>query len=229
MNDYHHHHAHDQGTLEHHHTLWGELLCHFPYAIFSVAISMIALSLLAFLAPGAVASAKMTSKLFHNFHFLHILFAATGTMLTFARYSKNYALGMLVGTLVPAIFCTLSDALIPFLGGYLMGLDMHFHWCYISHLDTVVPFLLIGAINGLVMSSHTASHQLFYSLGFHFIHIFISSMASILYLVGFGFASWAHHMGFVFIFLVFAVLIPCTLSDIVVPMMFAKGRGKNNN
>ncbi len=229
MNDQHHSHVHEHGSLEHHHTVWGELMCHFPYAIFSVAFSMICLSLLAFIAPAATASAKMTSRLFHNFHFLHILFAATGTMLTFRRYSKNLLFGVIVCTLVPAVFCTLSDALIPFIGGQLIGLDMHFHWCFISHLDTILPFLIVGLLNGLAMSSHAASLQLFYSLGFHFIHIFISSMASILYLVGFGFTNWWHHMGFVFSFLIVAVLLPCTLSDIVVPMIFAKRQGKHNH
>jgi hypothetical protein len=151
------------------------------------------------------------------------LFAATGTVLTFRRFSDNMALGITVGLLVPAIFCTVSDAFLPCLGGKLVGLDMHFHWCFLSHLDTVLPFLGAGVVNGWIMSSHHPKNlHLLYSLGFHFFHIFISSMASILYLVSFGFADWGYHMGFVFLFLIFAVLVPCTLSDIVVPMIFAR-------
>jgi len=49
-------------------------------------------------------------------------------------------------------------------------------------------------------------------------------MASILYMVSFGFAKWYSQMGLVFILMILAVLIPCTLSDIVVPMMFAKNK-----
>jgi len=67
---------------------------------------------------------------------------------------------------------------------------------------------------------------LFYSVGFHFFHIFISSMASVLYLVSFGFHNWWNQMGFVFLFMIFAVLIPCTLADIVTPMLFAKAKKK---
>lgn len=215
--DPHSSHVHGEGLLEHHHTVWAEILCHLPYAIFSVAISMVCLTFMTHVDPG---------RLFHNFHFLHLLFASTGTVLIFRKYSKNILLGLLVGFLVPALFCTFSDAVLPYLGGQCVGLDMHFHWCFLSHLDTVLPFLIGGMINGWVMSGHPSSRQLFYSLGFHFVHIFISSMASILYLVSFGFHDWWNQMGFVFIFLILAVLIPCTLSDIVVPILFAKIRPK---
>lgn len=221
MNDSHHHDT-DQGSLlEHHHTLMGEILCHLPYAIFSVAFAMICLSFLSYASFGQEQSA-VSYRLFHSFHFLHLLFAATGTMLTFRRYSNNLALGLAVGFAVPAIFCTLSDAFLPYLAGTALNLNMHFHWCFLSHLDTVLPFLLVGMLNGWIMSSHPRNLHFFYSVGFHFVHIFISSMASILYLVSFGFSEWWAQMGFVFIFLILAVLIPCTLSDIVVPMLFAK-------
>lgn len=228
MHEDHHHHNHEpllhaHGTvenknlLEHHTTLWHEILCHLPYAIFSVALAIIVLTFISISADAAIAH-----RFFHSFHYLHILFAATGTVLMFRKYSKNFILSLLVGTLVPAIFCTLSDSLLPFLGGKALQLDMHFHWCFISHLDAVLPFLLMGVINGWVMSAHEASRQLFYSIGFHFFHIFISSMASILYLVSFGFEQWWHQMGFVFGYIIAVVLLPCTLADIVVPIIFAR-------
>jgi hypothetical protein len=205
--------------LEHHHTLWHEILCHLPYAIFSVALAIIALTLLS---ASVTSDAKTAHRLFHSFHYLHILFAATGTVLMFRKYSKSVVWSLLVGTLVPAIFCTVSDSLLPFLGGSALNLHMHFHWCFISHLDSVLPFLLMGVLNGWVMSAHEESRQIFYSIGFHFSHIFISSMASILYLVSFGFDQWWNHMGFVFGYIIIVVLVPCTLADIVVPIIFAQ-------
>lgn len=223
MNSIHEPDSHEQGTLEHHHTVFDEILCHFPYAIFSVALSMICLSLLSSISTGS-AQMAVSYRLFHNFHFLHLLFAATGTILTFRRFSKSITGGIIVGMFVPAFFCTLSDAFLPYLGGKMVNLDMHFHWCFINHLQTVLPFLIVGMLNGWAMSMHKSSLRLVYSLGYHLLHIFVSSMASILYLVSFGFSEWWAHMGFVFLFLIFAVLIPCTLSDIVVPMMFARFR-----
>ncbi len=231
-NDHNHHnhnHNHDDhinnpstksGLLEHHHSVWSEILCHLPYAIFSVSLCMIFLSFI----PNLEIGYKKTSiayRLFHNFHFLHLLFAGTGTVLTFRKYSKNIPLCILTSLLVPIIFCTFSDAFLPYLGGKFVSLDMHFHWCFLKHIGTVAPFLLAGVLNGWVMSNHATSVQLFYSIGFHFSHILISSMASMLYLISFGFHNWWDRMGFVFMFLIGAVLIPCTLSDIVVPMLFA--------
>ncbi len=207
--------------LEHHHTVWDEIVCHLPIAIFSVAFGMLMLSIISYFDPTG-SNSKGAHRLFHNFHFLHLLFAATGTVLTFRKYSKKLILGLIIGFIVPIIFCTLSDAALPYISGKILGVNMHFHWCFLSHIKTVIPFLFIGILNGWFMSGHSINRQLFYSQGFHFLHIFISSMASILYLIAFGFAKWWKEMGLVFSFLILAVLIPCTLSDIIVPMLFAK-------
>ncbi len=214
-----------KNILEHHHTVKEELFCHLPYAIFSVAIALIFLSFLTNIGSDASVGHShdsMAYRLFHNFHYLHLLFAGTGTILMFRKYSQSTFMGLFVGIAIPAFFCTLSDAILPYFGGKFVNLSMEFHWCFIYHLDTVLPFLLAGILNGWVMSQHEKSRQLFYSLGFHFFHIFISSMASILYLVSFGFNNWWEHMSFVFIYIIVAVLIPCTLADIVVPIFFAR-------
>lgn len=197
-----------------------EVQGHMPYAIFSVAFALALVSILT--ASDTVSMRHVTYKLFHNFHYIHLLFAATGTVLTFRRFSNNKILGILTGFFVPATFCTISDAFLPYLGGRLVHLDMELHWCFISHLDTVLPFLFIGMLNGWLMSRHNINRLTFYSFGFHFMHIFVSSMAAVLYLVSFGFYDWWNKMGFVFAYLIIAVLIPCTLSDIVVPMFFAR-------
>jgi len=211
--------THKNESLHRHGNILDELLCHFPYAIFSVAIAMIALSLLSY-SGGESTDTTLTYRLFHNFHFLHLLFAGTGSILMFRKYSKNTILGLAIGFCVPMVFCTLSDAILPYLGGAMVNLDMHFHWCFLQHWDTVLPFLLVGILNGWIMSSHESSRILFYSVGFHFFHIFISSMASILYLVSFGFHDWWNHMGFVFLYMIIVVLIPCTLADVVIPVFF---------
>lgn len=239
MNNHNHNHEYntekdlssENNVLEHHHTVVEELLCHLPYAIFSVALAMVFLSFIGISDAGAAHACadacghnhgSMAYRLFHNFHYLHLLFAGTGTILMFRKYSKNVVQGLAVGIIVPALFCTLSDAILPYIGGKIVNLNMELHWCFLQHLDTVLPFLLTGVLNGWVMSTHEKSRQLFYSLGFHFFHIFISAMASVLYLVSFGFHNWWEQMGFVFIYMIGAVLIPCTLADIVVPILFAR-------
>ncbi len=206
----------------HEHTLTGELICHLPYAIFSVAFS---LGVLSFMSVGQAGPQQMRATanlLFHSFHFMHIVFAATGTLITFLRFSRNIFMALLVGIFSPAIFCMLSDAILPYLGGRILGVPMSFHLCFVSELPNVLPFLFVGILNGFVMSRHYENRQGLYSLFSHTVHILVSSLASLFYLVSHGFVNWYASIGMVFLFLIGAVVIPCTLSDVVIPMMVAK-------
>lgn len=235
-----HHHAdhhHDdmffetQSEVMHeHHTVREELIHHIPYAIFSVAFCLVILSFVAFSTIGTDNPKLIktgSNILFHSFHFMHIVFAATGTLITFLRFSKNWIKALIVGVGSPLIFCTLSDCILPYLGGTLLGVKMHFHLCFLSELPNIIPFLLVGMLNGFILSRHNSSRQAFYSVWSHFIHIFISALASSFYLVSHGFTTWYQQIGMVFLFLIVAVVIPCTLSDVVVPMGFARMGAQN--
>ena len=219
------------GSDRHSHSFMEELICHLPYAIFSVALSLGVLSFLTYfsrlLAADCGDVCDSSVILFHSFHFMHIVFAATGTLITFLRFSKNYVKGTLVAIGSTLVFCTISDAVLPFITGEILGMHMHFHICMMSELHNVLPFLVVGLINGHVMSLHHASRQGVFSIFSHFIHILISSFASIFYLVSQGFVDWHTSIGAIFLFLIIAVVVPCTLSDLVVPMAFA-GVGKKH-
>jgi hypothetical protein len=96
------------------------------------------------------------------------------------------------------------------------------HFCFISEIHNVVPFLFVGLLNGLVMSNHKSSVKGYHSVGSHFGHILISSLASLFYLIAHGLSDWYPKMGFLFIFLIIAVVVPCTMADVIVPIWFAK-------
>jgi hypothetical protein len=219
----------EQHIEGHQHTITSEVICHFPYAVFSVAFGLAVLSIISFLSLCNIDTQTMcrgAHMLFHSFHFMHIVFAATGTLITFFRFSKNILKGLIVGALTASFFCTMSDSILPYIGGRILGVDMHFHLCFFTELDKVLPFLFVGLLNGYIMSKHHASKQSFYSTFSHFFHILVSSFASIFYLVAHGFIHWWASIGFVFLFLIIAVVIPCTFSDVVVPMFFAKADKK---
>lgn len=162
--------------------------------------------------------------LFHSFHYLHLVFAVTGTFVTFSRFSKNTFRGIIVSLIAPAIFCTLSDVALPSLAGDLLGVSMKMHVCFIHWHDTLnlIPFMIVGIINGLLLRKHSETSLSLFSLGSHFVHILISSLAALFYMVSFGFEAWYDSMGILFFFLVIAVVLPCTISDIVVPLYFAR-------
>jgi hypothetical protein len=214
---------HSHETHQHDHSIIGELICHMPYAIFSVAFGLVVLSFVTFSCFGdSTESICLKSDvLFHSFHFMHIVFAATGTLITFFRFSRNNTRALLVGIFSPAIFCTLSDSILPYIGGQMLGVDMTFHLCFVTELPNVLPFLIVGIINGFILSKHEEGREL-YAIASHSVHILISSLASIFYLVSHGCTDWYLIIGPVFLFLIFAVVVPCTLSDVVVPMLFAR-------
>lgn len=99
---------------------------------------------------------------------------------------------------------------------------MHLHICFVSEIHKVLPFLLIGLLNGWVLSLHKKNMQSYYSIWSHFTHIFVSAVSSLLYMISHGFSEWESHMGVIFIVLILAVVIPCTMSDVVVPLFFAE-------
>ncbi len=215
---------HNDAAPMHGHSLIGELVCHLPYAIFSVAFSIMVLSFVTYFSlddPIDVVCRK-SDLLFHSFHFMHIVFAATGTLIAFFRFSKSVPRALLLGIFSPMIFCTLSDSILPYIGGKLLGVHMHFHLCFVTELWNVIPFLVVGIINGFAISRHGGDRQMLYAVSSHAVHILISALASIFYLVANGCTDWYRIIGMVFIFLIVAVIVPCTLSDVVVPMLFAR-------
>ena len=63
-------------SSNHNHTLYDELICHIPYAVFSVAFGLIVLSFLAAFYIGDVNMMPMRKSakiLFHSFHFIHFV------------------------------------------------------------------------------------------------------------------------------------------------------------
>lgn len=215
------HHQHEK------HTIQSELMHHLPYAIFSVALGMVILSLLDYTARSTFANVKSSCSgyhlLFHSFHFLHILFAATGAVVTYARFSRddNLLKTILIGSISPTFFCILSDVILPYLSGLALGVRMELHICFYKEMQNVFPFLFVGVLNGLILKVHHTGILRIFSLGSHFTHILISSLASLFYLVSHGLSDWYPKMGYIFIFLVLAIVIPCTFSDVIIPMYFA--------
>lgn len=207
-----------------HDIILDEIVCHFPYAVFSVAFSIIAAALLGYFSFGATQKTVQQGShvLFDSFHFLHLVFAATGSVLTFFKYSKNVVKGLIVGAVSAVVFCMLSDIVVPYLIGELLGVNMSFHICFLTEFQNVMPFLLVGLLNGWILSYHPDAVRSFYAIWSHFTHIFVSSMASMLYIVSHGFHNWQASMGIIFALLIIAVVIPCTLSDVIVPMYFAR-------
>lgn len=218
-----------------------ELQHHLPIATMSVAMAIMIISFInVFFENGIVACTVADvhsvaehvhdacehnsgmDVLFHSFHFIHILFATSGTMLTFYRYSNSKFLGLVIGTISALVFCTFSDILLPYTAGSLLGVNMELHICFSSELSNVLPFLFIGLLNGIIMSKSEKFLTEENSLFLHFWHTFISALASIFYALGHGLPNYYDHFGLFFLLMIVAVVLPCTLSDVVAPILFAR-------
>lgn len=197
-----------------------ELKEHIPYTIFSVAVGMIALGILTFASGiyGAGDISNPSKGLFHVFHPIHLLFSAVATTAMFWRHDKNFLKALIIGFIGSLGFCGMSDVFIPYIAGFLLGVKMHLHICALEHPHIILPFVAIGIFAGFMMPSRTQKTTIFS----HSAHVLVSSMASILYLIGYGLTAWINVAGMVFIYTVLAVIIPCCTSDIVFPLLFTK-------
>jgi len=204
-----------------------ELFSHLPFSVFSTVGGMMLVAILTFL--GAPFYANVTGglpaafeDLFHIFHPAHLLFSATATTAMFWKYERRFWKACLVGFLGAIVICGISDILMPYLSGLLLGAPMHIHICVIQHPQLVLPFTVVGIGTGFLAADHIV-RATFFS---HAAHVLVSSVASLLYLVSFGLGDWFHQAGLVFIFVVLAVTIPCCLSDIVFPLLAVTRDGR---
>jgi len=201
-----------------------ELLSHLPFSIFATVGGMLVVAVLTFLGeptygerlPGAF------QDLFHVFHPTHMLLSATATTAMFWRHERRFVKAAVVGFLGAIVICGVSDILIPYLSGFLLGAHMEAHICILKHPGLVLPFALVGVATGFLAADHIV-RATFYS---HAAHVLVSSAASLLYLIGFGLAHWVHQAGPVLVFVVLAVMIPCCVSDIVFPLLAVTKDGK---
>ena len=167
---------------------------------------------------GSVLMEHASHVTFHVFHPIHMLFSAIATTAMFWRYERKLLKAVVTGLVGALGVCSVSDVMMPYLSGLLLGAPhMTFHWCLIQHPMLVVPFALVGVGVGL-LCAETVRHSTYFS---HAAHVFVSSAASIFYLVSFGVTDWADQLGSVFVLMVVAVTIPCCFSDVVFPLLIA--------
>ncbi|MFC1943106.1 hypothetical protein ACFLWO_00790 [Chloroflexota bacterium] len=161
---------------------------------------------------------------FYTLHPLHVVFSAMATTAMYRKYSnRKIWAAVLIGYSGSIGLATLSDAIIPYLGGALLGVEIGFH---VPFIDTdKMPFIgietwklvnsaaLVGIIIGHLRPATKLPH-----LG----HVFLSTWASLFYFTAFGIAHWLPLLPFIFLFLFLAVWLPCCISDVVFPLLFTR-------
>lgn len=192
-----------------------ELKHHLPWTLAGAVLGVLLLIPLGRL-PEAV-----SHRLFATFHPLHVLSSATATASMYGlykcvegRFKCNPFLLLLVGYVGSVGIGTLSDSVIPFLGERLLGLHAEPHIGFIELWYLVNPAALLGiAISYFRPMTRVP----------HFAHVLLSTAASLAHIgmAVHGPMPLAKYLA-LFGFLLVAVWVPCTFSDIAFPLLFVR-------
>ena len=185
-----------------------ELKEHVPFTALGALTGIIVMVIIVF---GDVPS-NVSQTAFYISHPLHVLLSAFVTTAMYMRYKKGKIwVVILIGWTGSIGIATISDAMIPYLGGTLLHAQMEFH----------VPFIEEWWINLLALAGIAIGYWRQTTKIPHFGHVLLSTWASLFYIMAFGIAAdWIPLLPFIFLILFLAVWIPCCLSDIVYPLLF---------
>jgi len=187
-----------------------ELKRHAPFTSLGAITGII---IMAIIVLGNVPSG-ISHTLFYIFHPVHVVLSAIVTTAMYKRHSKGKVwAAILIGYVGSIGIATLSDAIIPYLGGVLLTLKMEFHLGFIEKWWLVNPMALIGIAIGYWKPTTKFPHA-----G----HVLLSTWASLFYFTAFGTANWISLLPFIFLILFLAVWIPCCTSDIAFPLLFTR-------
>jgi len=184
-----------------------ELRTHAPYTALGALSGIIIMTIIAY---GNVPS-QVSYIVFYTLHPIHVVLSALATTAMYARYKRcKLWLALLIGWTGSIGIATISDAVIPFLGGNLLGVRMEFH----------IPFIEKWWINLLALVGIAIGYRKQTTRIPHLGHVLLSTWASLFYFTAFGIVDWIPLLPFIFLFLFLAVWIPCCTSDIVYPLLF---------
>jgi hypothetical protein len=197
-----------------------ELKRHVPFTALGTVTGIIILVIIVF---GNVPS-HISQTAFYTLHPIHILLSALVTTAMYMRYKKGkFWVAILIGWTGSIGIATISDAIIPYLGGTLLHVPMEFEVPFIE--TTKMP--VIGIEKWIIVNS---AALVGIAIGYwkhttrvpHAGHVLLSTWASLFYFTSFGVANWIPLLPFIFVFLFLAVWIPCCTSDIVYPLLFVR-------
>lgn len=195
------------GRLKH---IAAELKEHAPFTAFGAGVGVVVMAAvwIAELAP------SVSYNAFHILHPAHLLLSSAVTATMFRRHGGSVLAAVAIGIWGAIAICTISDIVLPHLGGAALGGSMTLHIEIIEHPWLAILPALAGAAAGALALRWTRCP--------HAAHVLISTLASLFYLIGFGELDWLPMFPLVFVVLFIAVWVPCCASDIIFPLLFTR-------
>jgi hypothetical protein len=197
-----------------------ELKAHAPFTAIGAVTGIIVMAIILI----TDMSASISEAVFYTLHPLHVVLSALVTTAMYRRYSQGrFWAAILIGYFGSVGIATLSDAIIPFVEGSALSIDIGFHLPFIE--TEAFPYLGLPkwvVINGAAAIGIAIGYWKQFTKIPHSGHVLLSTWASLFYFTAFGTASWGPLLPLIFIFLFLAVWLPCCLSDIVFPLLFVR-------
>jgi hypothetical protein len=189
-----------------------ELKHHLPFTILATAIAIITLIFIKY-----ILTLSIDKEAFEFLHPIHVIFSGMVSAGIFYKYKNNISQALIVGIVSSILIGSLSDILLPFLGATALFLNPEFHLPIIEKPLIILASALFGSFIGINAKITKLPHT---------VHVMLSVFASIFYLTAFTPNLSLIYLIISSIIILIAVVIPCCISDIMLPFFFL---GKNIN
>jgi len=202
--------------------IFHELKHHAPFTFFGALTGIVAILFFKNM------SYNISYNIFYILHPIHVVLSALVTTSMYENYKKskihqkkyNIFMLIIVGYIGSVGIATLSDSVFPYLGESLINLpNKEIHIGFIEKWWLINPLALIGITVAYFKPSTKLPHA-----G----HVLLSTGASLLHIIMAldGSLNFSRYL-IIFMFMFISVWIPCCISDIVFPLLFAgKDMGK---
>ena len=196
---------------------------HGPFTLLGAILGVAVVFLLQRLAPAAL-DTDQAAALFEFTHPMHVFLSALVTAALYRNYRgrPHHSVTGMVAVLLVGYFgsigiATLSDCLVPYWGELLIGMGHAEAHLGIVEMPVIINLAALLGIGGAYFSSQTHFS--------HGGHVLLSTAASLFHMIRAHSGSFtALESLLIALFLFLAVWIPCCLSDIVFPLIFARNR-----
>ena len=195
-----------------------ELAEHAPFTALGAVAGIIVMVIIHF----AQAPREISHALFYTLHPLHIVLSALTTAAMYRLHTRGKLwVTIIIGYTGSIGIATLSDIVIPYLGGSALNIPMEFHLPFVE--TGKMPF--IGVQKWIIVN---AAAVIGIAIAFwkpttrfpHMGHVLLSTWASLFSFTAFGIADWMPLLPFLFLFLFLSVWLPCCISDIIYPLLW---------
>jgi hypothetical protein len=186
--------------------LFHELKHHAPFTITATILAIAIVLILKY-----TINKSFDKEAFEILHPLHVIASSIVSAGIFYKYKQKIIPAIFVGIISSIVIGSLSDIILPFLISGVFNLHPHFHLPIIEKPLMILGAALLGGTIGAITKKTKIPHLL---------HVGLSVFASLFYLLAFSQTQSILGFFLAIIIIFISVIIPCCISDILLPFFF---------